>query len=192
MRSRRVWGVAAAVALVAALPLVGVGTGTAQEEASFTVVKVVTGDPPAGTTFTVDVQCIGVVNAGTSGASAGTGSTTATSSTTATTTGNVHAASGAIDEIVFNAQGQVVSGVASFGPPNPAGCTATERLNGGAQTVTYACSVSGATPVAEADPTTCDGNQTVNFPSLPVQSGTITITNAFPPAPLVVEPAFTG
>jgi len=188
---RRVWGVVAAGLLAAALPLVGGATGGAQVEATMTVVKVVTGDPPAGTTFTVTVGCIGEGSVGTgSSGSSTSGSTTATSSTTA---GTVHAATGVGGTIVFNAQGQVISGTNSFSPPSAASsCTVTEMLNGGAQTVTYACSVQQPAGVSQSEATTCQGNQTVDFPEDPVDSATITITNAFPPAPLVVEPAFTG
>jgi len=168
----RGWALLAAGVVAVGVPLAG-GTlgGALPALPTLTVKKVVTGPVPPGTTFTVSVQCVTDDN------------------------GPV--------VITFDAQGNPTSVNSTFTvPTTPVTCTATETVTGGAQSVSYTCAVASgvvSTPGASegaaslAPPTTCHTQQSVSFG--PLNSATITVTNAFPPPPpppVVVSPQFTG
>ena len=141
--------------------------------------KVVTGAVPPGTTFIVSVVC--------SFAPAATGSASTTS-----TTGTVHADpfSPAPMVITFDAQGDPTTPGSNvlpvFGGSN---CTVTEESPfGGAQSVSYGCTSTSSNVVCETN------QQTVQFlgDNTTGENATVTVTNAFPPQPVVVSPQFTG
>jgi hypothetical protein len=183
------------MAVLGITALVGVGafatlTAGAQETgvAPLTVSKVVVGTIPAGTTFTVTVDC----------------------------EGNIFGPDGNQATIVFDAQGNVVSGDATTVFGDPGDCTVTETQNGGAESTTYACADNSDT-LTETGSTGWGGDTTADTPDPtevaplaegdfcetfgpqaepmivhiddPDQEVTVTITNAFP---LEVSPSFTG
>jgi hypothetical protein len=181
--------VAAASTLVLALSVqtagAGLGGGLA---APLTVIKVVDGVAPAGTTFTATIHCdSAIIDDGDEGAD--------------TTT------------VTFDATGQPTS-ADTIGFGGPGVCTVTETVSGGAKTVAYACEgVQGTIddePIKESfgGPSTSDVLPPVCATTGPVdpievnisepdQSATVTITNTFaaeikPAAQIVAQPAFTG
>jgi hypothetical protein len=179
-----------ALALVGFAP--GAGAGLEGVDAPLTIVKVVDGVAPAGTTFTATIQCSAdIIDDG------GEGTNMAT--------------------VTFDATGQPTSAdVIGFNGPGE--CDISETAQGGATTVSYACSGVQGTPVDDEEPVEPEGFDVspsavvlppvcasveaegveVNI-STPDQSGTVTITNTFvplqpiqPAAQVVAQPAFTG
>ena len=199
VRGSRAVRAALVAAGVAAFALVGfapsAGAGPKEIDAPLTIVKVVEGVAPAGTTFTATIPCDGdIIDDGEDGTDVATGSFDATGQPTSA------------DVIGFRNEGQ---------------CAVTETASGGASTVSYACTGVQGTPIDEEPPleprgfdvspaavvlppvcasTGPDGVE-VNI-SVPDQSGTVTITNTFvapqpqpqpkPAAQVVAKPAFTG
>jgi hypothetical protein len=188
--TRALVAVSSATLLGLALFVQTASAGLPSLDAPLTVVKVVDGVAPAGTTFTATITCdddiIGDGEVGTD---------------TATVT--------------FDATGQPTS-ADTIGFRGPGVCTVTETANGGATTVAYGCEGVQGTIGEESDwgpsradilPDVCATTGPtdpieVNI-SEPDQSATVTITNTFtaptpPPAPPVVapavvaQPAFTG
>jgi len=182
----------AALALVVLAPGAGAGNG-GKAAAPLTIVKVVQGDAPAGTTFEVTVHCDdNIIDNGAEG--------TDTTSVTFDATGQPTSP----DVVVFD---------------GPGTCTVTETATGGAQSVAYACEgVEGTggdgeeppaesafgdpSATAEVLPPVCATSGPVDpievNISAPDQSATVTVTNTFPqPVPqpaaqVVAQPAFTG
>jgi hypothetical protein len=174
VRKGLVW-IGTAFLLGAGISLMSFGTGGAQTAFSLVVNKVVTGNVPAGTTFSVQVTCAVATPAGTG----------ATGSTTPTTNGQVTQSTVPPPvAITFNSKGDPTSANAVPILPDET-CTATETVTGGAQTVSYACA-SSTVDLA------CVTNQRVTLTPDDTLTGTatITVTNTFPPAP--VEATFTG
>ena len=146
--ARKLFGVVAAVALASGAMFALVGPASAAAVNSFTVNKIVSGPVPSGTVFVVSVAC---------------------TNTAANTT------------LYFNDLGQPSNssgGLISAPPINPAPgnptntCTASETFSGGASSVSYACSASGAA-------TACSGTNGVTYGDTNTGVGTITITNTF-------------
>jgi hypothetical protein len=194
--TRALIAVAAASLLAGAVFVQTAGAGIEGEIAApLTIVKVVDGVAPAGTTFTATVQCDDdIIDTGEED-----GANTAT--------------------VTFDASGQPTSADV-IGFRGPGTCTVTETAAGGASTVAYACSGVQGTPGEEGGevevpigegfdgpsssavvlPAVCGTTGpvdpiTVNV-SAPDQSATVTITNTFsaatPAAQIVAAPAFTG
>jgi hypothetical protein len=189
VRAALVAGGVAALALVGFAP--GAGAGLEGVDAPLTIVKVVDGVAPAGTTFTATIQCSDdIIDDGAEGTDMAT--------------------------VTFDATGQPTSpDVIGFGGPGE--CEISETAQGGATSVSYACSGVLGTPVDEEPvepegfevspsavvlPPVCASVEAqgvaVNI-SAPDQSGTVTITNTFvplqpiqPAAQVVAQPAFTG
>jgi hypothetical protein len=140
-----------------------------------TVTKVVKGPVPAGTTFTVSVQCTG------------------------------GSFKGGPVIITFDEHGTLTSGTNVVdGLPATITCTATETVTGGA-TVTYACATEGNDETdQDGSSATCPSGATgnvIHFSDVIGDSGTVQVTNTFtaPPTPptepaaeVVVTPALTG
>jgi hypothetical protein len=182
--------VIALVALGALTLAPGAGAGVQPIGAApLTVVKTVTGTVPAGTTFSVTIQCDGdIINDGGSGTDLAT--------------------------LTFDATGQPTSpDTVTFG--DPGGCVVTETVNGNAVSTTYSCDftlpdeevpVPGSTDgfgAQQAPPEegVCEaagpqsGPMGVGIVS-EGQTATVTIANTFgdpqPAAQIVAQPAFTG
>jgi len=176
------------LALVGAVTLFGPAelSSGAPPDAPLTVVMVVSGSAPAGTVFTVTINC-----APPTIAPSDTGQATMT----------------------FNAAGQP-QGTNTIGFTDPTTCTVTETVTSGATTVQYSCTsviptgtstqfasttaTSQVTPQTLAPAAICGaaGPQTtpmtVNIID-PGQTATVTVTNTFtPPPPPVIAAAFTG
>jgi hypothetical protein len=175
----RILVVAAFAAGAIALAAVPGGAGGLVSN-TFTVVKHVSGPVPPGTTFTVEVTCEGTLGIG--------------------------AQAPAPTVIHFDATGAATddnSLTVSAGQR----CTATETVNGGATSTTYACAITRGSTDDEGPPFlgNCgpDDNQ-ATFGDVIGDSATITVTNTFPtptpplqpitPAAQAVQaaPAFTG
>jgi hypothetical protein len=144
-------------------------TGTCPPQ--LTIRKSVTGDVPAGTTFTIHVTCSHIV----------------------LTSVSAQASQTTVDrDLVFDAAGNPTGGT------NPVvtaattdACHVSETVNGGATTVSYGCSDnSTGTAYCQA------GGQDVQFVSSGGQTATVTVANTFPtaaaPTPVTVSPRFTG
>ena len=141
------------------------------------VEKEVTGDVPAGTTFTVDVVCTSILGPA--------------------------AAAPIPVEITFAADGTPTSDN-SLTTPAGTKCTATETEKGGATSTAYACDmVRGITD--DGPPPflgNCTADNEATFTDVIGDTATITVTNTFPiqatPLPLIVPvpvpaaPTFTG
>ena len=139
--------------------------------------KEVTGDVPAGTTFTVEVLCSSILGPG---------------------------ASAVLPvEVTFDADGDPTSDN-SITTPAGTKCTATETATGGATSTAYACDmVRGPT---DDDPPflgNCTEDNEATFTDVIGDTATITVTNTFPTAPpdepitpvaqaVQAAPAFTG
>jgi hypothetical protein len=172
------------VAASALATLVFAGTASAGDVVTpnhLTIVKIVDGTPPAGTTFTVTVSCDNNVIAG--------------PTNTAT--------------VSFDSDGQpttpdTINLLSALGT-----CTVTETVKGGATSTTYECEGGGVSPSAAAVAPVCPQAGPITAPitvnkSFPSIDATVTVTNTFvaqpPPvveqpqvAPKVVaQPAFTG
>jgi hypothetical protein len=133
---------------------------------TLTVLKVVQGDVPAGTGFSVHVECIHQV-------------------------GDEEPVTTVDDDLFFDAGGVPTNGTTPAVEVLPdSSCTVTETVNGGAATVAYACVASGdSSDSVECQP----GNRDVMFTGpIGLQSATVTVTNTFPTSPVVIAPAFTG
>jgi len=186
-RTPRLLAAAALAAGVAAVGFTQVATAGGEEPAApLTIVKMVEGPVPAGTTFTVTVQCDG----------------------SATFEGGSQTA-----EVTFDATGQPTSPDTLYFIDGPGSCVATETANSGAATTTYACEggfpvdeepvgdSADVFPTAEVLDQVCAsaGPQatpiTMHLVS-PSQEVTITVHNTFvapqPAAQVVAQPAFTG
>jgi hypothetical protein len=190
VRAALVAGGVAALALVGFAP--GAGAGLEGVDAPLTIVKVVDGVAPAGTTFTATIQCSDdIIDNGEDGTDVAT--------------------------VTFDATGQPTSPDV-IGFDGPGECDISETAQGGATTVSYACEGVQGTPIDEEPPLEPEGFEVspsavvlppvcasveaegveVNI-SAPDQSGTVTITNTFAPlqpiqpaAQVVAQPAFTG
>src|SRR3954466_10057828 len=138
MQVRRLHAVRAALAIgsIGALALMTTAStaGAGIEEvidAPLTIVKVVNGVAPAGTTFTATIQCSdNIIVVG--------GSDTDTATVT------------------FDATGQPTSPDV-IGFDDPGQCAVTETATGGASTVAYACTGVQGIPVDDVDPPVKEG-----------------------------------
>jgi len=161
---------------------VGAGAGAILRVNRVTVVKVVDGPVTADTTFTVGVDCTQLGLPGSAG-------TTAVVDHT---------------DITFDSTGQPTSAdTVSIGAGEE--CTATETVNGGATSTTYACDMEHGT-TDDIGPTfqgNCTADNVAEFDDVLGDTATITVTNTMPtptPAPIappVVQaiqatPTFTG
>ena len=166
----------AAVALGTSALGAGAGVVTTPRTNTVTVLKVVNGTAPADTTFTVALTC----------ESDGLG-------TEATV------------DITFDATGQPTSADSVDDLGAGTECAATETVNGGASSTTYACAITrGSTDPGPVFQGNCTADDTVTFGDVLGDDGVITVTNTFsapvppvPPAPPVaqavaVTPTFTG
>jgi hypothetical protein len=156
--------VAAAAAIAVYAGPVGAGAPATN---TFTVNKEVSGPVPTGTTFTVEVSCVGIL-----------GPTAAAPVPT---------------DITFDANGDPTSNnVVNVAAGQR--CTATETVNGGATTTTYACDITRGPTDSDGPPFlgNCgpDDNQ-ATFGDVIGDAATITVTNTFPEPPPVtpVQPA---
>jgi hypothetical protein len=144
---------------------------------TLTVVKHVVGSVPAGTTFTVEVNCVS----------------------------GIGPAAPVIPTVTFDATGAPLTS-AVFSPGPTSTCTVTETVNGGASSVGYACDIVRGSSDQIGPPFlgSCTADNAVSFNDVINDSATITVTNTFPtpappapPAPPVagavqIAPAFTG
>ncbi len=184
---RGVFAAGAAALLAAGVLAPTAGAGVAPTLAApLTVLTVVDGIAPAGTTFTATIHCDGaIIDEG------GSGTDTAT--------------------VTFDATGQPTSAdTVGFGGPGV--CTVTETASGGASSVAYGCTgqqgtISGGVSGFEHQASASDVLPPVCATTGPVdpievnisaedQSATVTVTNTFvaptPSPAVVVQPAFTG
>ena len=176
---------AAAVCGFAAASATGIGVGSLGQDTSgngqaqitpvagvcqplLSILKVVTGQAPAGTTFTVHVVCSHVVITGV----------------------NAQASQTTVDRtLVFDALGHPFSGgnptvIAAFTDT----CNVTETASGGATTVSYACRDNHST-----DPPFCQAsNQDVVFGRSRIESAGVIVTNAFPTPQVIIQPTYAG
>jgi hypothetical protein len=123
------------------------------------VEKEVSGDVPAGTTLTVEVKCEGLRGAG--------------------------IAAPIPVTVTFDAHG-VPTSDNSLTTPAGTACTATETVDGGATSTTYACDM--VRGITDDGPPPFLGNcdedgQTAIFTDVIGDTATITVTNTFPTAP---------
>jgi hypothetical protein len=176
-KSIRILFVAAVAVGGVALSALPSGAG-APPTNTVTVEKHVTGDVPAGTTFTVEVTC----------------------------ESNLQPLAQAATpfEITFDAEGTATSANTVTTAAGTT-CTATETANGGATSTTYACSMTHG-PTDEIGPPflgNCTGDNEATFGDVIGDSATITVTNDFAttvpltpitPAAQAVQatPVFTG
>jgi hypothetical protein len=142
------------------------GAGAILKVNKVTVVKVVDGPVTADTTFTVGVDCTQLGLSGTAGPTAA-----------------QHT------DITFDSTGQPTSNdTVSVGAG--VACTATETVNGGATSTTYACEMEHDS----SDPGTpfqgnCTADNAARFNDVLGDTATITVTNTFPtPTPKPIEP----
>jgi hypothetical protein len=178
--------VVAVLALGALAFAPGAGAGVEPIGAApLTVVKTVSGTVPAGTTFSVTIQCDGnIINDGDGGTNTAT--------------------------LTFDATGQPTTpDTVTFG--DPGGCVVSETVNGGAVSTTYACDftlpeevVPGGDFGAQQAPPAEGVCEAAGPQSGPMgvgivaegQTATVTIHNTFgdpqPAAQIVAQPAFTG
>jgi Domain of unknown function (DUF5979) len=164
---------------VAVCGIVGMGavpSGAGISGNTITVVKLVVGTAPAGTTFDVAVNC----------------------------QSNLGPGSADIPVAHFDANGDPTS-PNDFTIPAGQTCTITETENGGATSTTYGCNmVWGDTDLILPHLGNCvpgNGN-VVSFTDVIGDHATVTVTNTFvqpappppppPPPPIEVAPAFTG
>ncbi len=130
--------------------------------------KVVTGQAPAGTTFTVHVVCSHVVITGV----------------------NAQASQTTVDRtLVFDASGHPFSGgnptvIAAFTDT----CNVTETASGGATTAPYVCRDNHSTDAPFCQPS----NQDVVFGRSRIESAGVIVTNAFPTPQVIIQPTFAG
>jgi hypothetical protein len=177
--SIRIFVVTAMALGVVGLAALPGGAGAVLRVNTVTVVKIVDGPVAPTTTFTVGVDCANVL--------AGSVGTTAVSHT----------------DITFDSTGQPTSNDrVSVGAGIE--CTATETVNGGATSTTYACDmVHGSTDqIGPPFLGNCTADNVATFTDVLGDAATITVTNTFPtpetpPAPPVVQaiqaaPNFTG
>jgi hypothetical protein len=135
---------------------------------TLTVKKVVQGAVPAGTVFTVHVQCSRVLPA------------------------SVHAQVGQTtvnQDLFFDASGQPTQGTnPTVTVQSTDTCHVAETASSGAQSVSYACSDNHTSGAAQ-----CQANQQdVEYGNPGDEIVTVTVTNVFPAPAVVVQPAFTG
>ena len=182
--------VVAILALSALTFAPGAGAGVAPGAAPLTVVKTVSGTVPAGTTFSVTIQCDGdIIDDGDGGTDLAT--------------------------LTFDATGQPTSpDTVTF--VDPGGCVVAETVNGNALSTTYACDFTLPAEEESPVPGSTDGFGAQQVPpeegvceaagpqSGPMgvgivsqgQTATVTIHNTFgdPQAAeqIVAQPAFTG
>jgi len=145
-----------------------------------TIEKEVTGTVPAGTTFTVELDCQSILGSG----------------------------AAAVPTVSFDESGDPLSNN-TFNVPAGQACMATETVNGGATSTTYACDIVRGNTDQIGPPFlgNCTGDNEVTFTDVIGDAATITIANTFPtpeppeppapPAPpvtqaVVVTPTFTG
>ena len=121
-----------------------------------TIDKTVVGTAPAGTTFTVEVNC----------------------------QSNLGPAAQAPTVIMFDATGTPTS-PNSVHPGAGMTCTATETGDGGASSVAYACAMQHGSTDQSGPPFqgNCTADNVANFGDVIGDSATITVTNTFTPAP---------
>jgi len=106
-----------------------------------------------------------------------------------------------VTDVLFDSTGAVTSGNSVIGALASYECTATETVSGGATSVGFACAKTGVRAVCTETSTSAS----VEFIDETGSTGTITVTNTFPPPPVVVPtppivpapevvvaPAFTG
>jgi len=183
MRTGRFLLAAGAVALATAALAAPSGAGE-QDAAPLTIEKVIVGTPPPGTQFVVEFNCENGNNT--------------------------------LDQVTFDEFGEPVGPNTTFFL-DPDECAPTETQTGGASSVSYACEgtipnnspptvpqppESGDWPVTQGgritDPCAAAGPQSEPITVFIVAEGqdaTVTVTNTFlapEPAPVVVEPSFTG
>jgi hypothetical protein len=164
----------------AALGLTAVPSGAGAPGANtVTIVKHVVGTAPAGTTFTVEVNCQSNLTP--------------------------ISAQAPIPTVTFDATGTATS-PSQFNVPAGQVCTITETVTGAATTVGYACAIVRGNSDQIGPPFlgNCTGDNVVSFTDVIGDAATITVTNTFPtpapptpPAPPVAQavqiaPAFTG
>lgn len=205
LRAIRVALTVGSVALLALAVLAPAATGGVPGvgAAPLTIVKTVSGPVPAGTTFTVDVQC--VRNEGDPGEPEG----------PEPVADGIIVGGGSSATVTFDATGQPTSpDVIRF--VGPGACTVTETVNGGATSTTYACTgIEGEPeePELEADggfsalqvepPPVCPAAGPQASPMavnivVGNQEATVTVANTFtaatptPAAQIQARPLFTG
>jgi Domain of unknown function (DUF5979) len=166
--------VVAAMAFGGVVATVVPGSAGTAPENTVIVEKEVTGDVPAGTTFTVEVTC-----------------------------GDILGPGAALSEpvvITFAADGTPTSDN-SLTTPAGTGCLVEETANGGATSTGYACDmVRGPSDDTPPFLGNCDSDNEVSFDDVIGDTATITVTNDFPPAEPVTPaaqavqaaPGFTG
>jgi hypothetical protein len=135
---------------------------------TLTVTKVVQGTVPAGTVFTVHVQCSHVVPE-------------SVSAQTSQTTVN--------QDMFFDAAGKPTQGTNPTVTVQPTdSCHVAETASSGAQSVSYACSDNHTSGTAQ-----CQANQQdVVYGNPGDELVTVTVTNVFPTPAVVIQPVFTG
>jgi hypothetical protein len=152
------------ILVVSAIALGGVVAGAIPSGAgglvtnTVIVEKEVTGSVPAGTTFTVDVLCSSLLKAG--------------------------AAAVLPVEVTFDADG-VPTSDNSITTPAGTTCTATETVDGGATSTTYACDMVRGSSDDGPPPFlgNCTEDNEATFTDVIGDTATITVTNTFPTAP---------
>ncbi len=160
---------------------VGAGAGVVTLKVNkVTVVKVVDGPVDPNTTFTVGVDCTQLGLSGSAG-------TTAAQHT----------------DIIFDWTGQP-KGPSTVNVGAGVACTATETVNGGATSTTYACDIERApAQAAQTFQSNCTADNAARFDDVLGDTAIITVTNTFPAAPPIqpivpaaqavqAAPAFTG
>ena len=162
--------IATAAVASAALAVVGTVSGAQEEEALsyFYVEKAVVGEAPAGTQYTIVVQC-----------------------------SNDNEDTGPVEYIV-SAAGPVATVILDFGNGfggDPADCVVSEPETGGA-TASFACETPSPLPSTQLPGVVCDpaGNM-VEIGDDEGLEATITVTNTHvpePAPPVVASPSFTG
>lgn len=155
----------AAMALGAVALAAAPGGAGASPTNTFIVEKEVTGTVPAGTTFTVDVTCGSILEPG---AAAPLPDAVITFDATGTPTSDNSVTTGAGTQ-----------------------CTATETVNGGATSTTYACDIVRGLTDQDGPPFlgNCgpDDNQ-ATFGDVIGDTATVTVTNNFPTPPPIQPP----
>jgi hypothetical protein len=127
-----------------------------------TIEKEVVGTAPAGTTFTVELDC----------------------------QSSLGPAAAAAPNVSFDAAGDPTSDN-TFTVPAGQTCTATETVDGGASSTSYACEITRGTSDQIGPPFlgNCTGDNEVTFTDVIGDAATITVTNTFEPTPTTTTQA---
>jgi hypothetical protein len=173
MKHRARWAsVFAVTAALAGFVALSLPASAGEAQNSVVIEKDVVGTPPAGTTFTVHVTCVNTA---------------------------AQKSQPVVADVVFDASGTATTPNEVTFDFSTGECTASETVDGGAQTVAYACAADGFN--SDGNGVECEDPEPSSIGALYhnafQDTATITVTNTFVapeviPEPLGVTPTFPG